>query len=810
MNKSGVFLVVFILLLGIAVVPTGSDFSATQIEQSSSVNAAALASTGTLKVPVAEDTSVVNGSNADTNFDGMGALVTGVVDMGEALAARTWLKFNLANLPLELSISRATVSIFLFSEYTLDDKPFGIYHCSDDTWDVGSITWNNQPTFSTAPSDVIDSPANPDMFVAQSWYTWDVTSDVRGTLNPRDMILTEVLKQVDETGTEQTFKALNDIETYIFNASYLEIEYTTPTTSGLSVDGITSGPLLEYINDPCPDLGWTFSDPDYNDFQKDYDVELWNNTYYNETMLWQSSHEYTSFIHVSGDSTGNYHPFGEPDPFRLQMKFPGSMFTRSGVVDKLYFTTNDAGDLQMEDLEVSLVMVPSTAALTADFNANYEGETPTIVLSRDIFEVSVIDDTIEIDVEDIFFLNEELNLIIEIRLTNNAGDLVRLARTEAGPGSVAANWGDSEASTTSYAPPPRTYDLKIGFLTTDVFKGSMFDHNGFPFDTTVGYPGRFQIKYNQSYISRAGYLDRIFMRGTSFGDVVFENFSLTVVETPVLGPITHGTWVENYGGATATVVLDESMYTVRNVGLGIVIDFDNTFYYSNTHDLLFDIQWDSLVSGSFRILEDTPYESSYRAWDLHYGSPIEGNDVAGYDLLIDFVNNEDSVPLEGCITLIDGTWYYLRARTCDSTGVWGDWTTLPFKYEVISELPSFTDPVAVPDPARVGQEVTVSLNATHSLGIYDVSIEFDGTNHTMSVDVDTFSYTWTPSTAETLNYTIYIRSNANTWSSVEGSFVVMAAGGGFGDMTLILVIGGAAVVVVVILVFVMKKKPAKK
>lgn len=68
MNKSGVFLVIFILLLGIAVVPSEPFYSATQIEPSSSVTPAALTTTGTLKIPVTEDVGVGNGSYADVNF----------------------------------------------------------------------------------------------------------------------------------------------------------------------------------------------------------------------------------------------------------------------------------------------------------------------------------------------------------------------------------------------------------------------------------------------------------------------------------------------------------------------------------------------------------------------------------------------------------------------------------------------------------------------------------------------------------------------------------------------------------------------
>jgi len=820
LNKNGAFLVIFILLLGIAVIPVGPDFSATQIDQSSSVNVAALASTETLKVPVAEDTSVVNGSEADNNFDGMGALVTGVADMGEALAARSWLKFNLAHLPLELSITSATISIYLMGEFTVDDRPFGIYHCSDDTWDVGSITWNNQPTFSTAPSDVIDSPVSPNMFVEQTWYTWDITSDVRSTLDQGDMILTEVLKQVDETESEDTFKGLTDMETFIFNASYIEIEYTTPTVSELTVDGIASGTPLEYINNPSPELGWTFSDPDSFDFQRDYDVEIWNNTYYNETLLWQKSHEFVSTIHDSDSTNCNTHPFGSRNEFRMQLKYPSTEIPRSGIVDKLYFTSYVGEDETaiLEDFEISLLMVSSGTALTSSFTTNYEGRTPTIVMSRDSYEISVVDNVIEVDVENTFFVYENLNLIIEIRLMNNTGDLIAIDRTNTGgPGSCVYSIGEGDyVATTAENVFDRTYDLKIGYLTQTVYDGGA-STNAFPFGVDVGYPGRFQIKYNQSYVNRAGYLDKMYFPVTSInGEVVYENFTISIVETPVLGQIDHVDMESNYGGLTPVVVLDQSMYTVRNLGNVLVIDFDNSYYYSNTNDLLIEFQWDSLVSGHEILRFNNGDTSSYRSWDVRWGSIDRyDNGTAGYNLYLDFVNNEVSTPLDGCITLIEETRYYWRVRTCDSTGVWGDWATANFKFETISELPVIDNIIVQPLPVEVNHEVSVSVDATHSLGMYAGYIEFGGANHSMTLTGDTFSYAWSPVSVGLVDYTIYVHSNGNTWASFSDQVNVTATStdtgtgtgtGTPGDMTMILIVVGAAAVVIVIIVIIMKKK----
>jgi len=680
------------------------------------------------------------------------------------------------------------------------------------------ITWNNQPSISGAPTDVIDSPASPNMFIEGHWYSWEITSDVRTSLTD-DKILSEVLRFTEEVGTQNSFMYPMALEGFPFNATYIEIEYTTPTVSGLTVDGIASGPLLDYINSPSPDLGWTFSDPDYNDFQKDYDVEVWNNTYYNSSLLWKNSHESIYTIHDSDSASGNYHPFGQSNyNMFLQMKFPSSEIPKSGIVDKLYFNSTVLdGVAHLENLEIALVQVQGGTDLTTDFVANLEGRTPTIVLSRDSYDVISSNGIIELDIENTFFVYSNLNLIIQFRLTNMTGTQLPIRRTTSGgPGSAAGAWGlDSYYETTADYIATRTYDLKIGYLTRTVYDLGA-STNDFPFGVDTGTLGRFQIKYNQSYIDRAGYLDKMYFPVTEFiGDIVYENFTISVVETPVLGQIDHVDMESNYGGQTPLVVLDKNMYTVRNLGNVLVIDFDNSYYYSNVNDLLIDFQWDSLVSGHGSLRYTSGHTSSYRAWNVTWLGPHRyDNGTAGYNLFLDFVNDDDSIPLQDGITLTEGERYYWRVRTCDSTGIWGDWTTANFKYETSLVLPTISTPLADPDPVEVGQEVMVSVNATHAAGIYSAQIEFGGTNHSMTTSGDTYSYSWTPSTEGIIDFTIYVRSNENTWASVSGSVNVTAAatstGTGTipvgGDMTMLIIIVGAGVVVIVIIIILMKKK----
>lgn len=822
-NKSGVFLVIFILLLGIAVVPTGPDFSATRIESSSSVDTAALASTGTLKIVVGEDSGVLNGSYADMNFGADAQLYLGTADEGAWVVARSYLKFNLTQLPSEMSVQRATVNVFIDEEWSSAggvDEPVGVYYCADNSWDSMVITWNNQPSISDSPTDVIDSPASPSMFLAGNWYSWEITFDVRTSLATGEKKLTEVLKYTEEVGTQNSFWYPMALEGNRFNATYLEIEYTTPTVSDLTVDGIASGPPLDYINNPCAEFGWAFNDPDYHDFQKDYEVQVWNNTYYNDTLLWQNAHESVYTIYDSDSTNGNYHPFGNDNEFRMQMKYPSSIIPESGIIDKLYFTSYLDEDLTavLENLEISLVMVSGSANLTADFEANLEGRTPTIVLTRDSYELKLVNHLIEIDIEDTFFAYENLNLIVQIRHTGNSGDLIPIDRTNSGgSGSSSYTYGiGASTATTATNIYPRTYDLKIGFLTQTVYDLGT-STNGFPFGCTVGQPGIFQVKWNQSYINRAGYLDKMYFPVTTFeGEVTYENFTIKVVETPVLGRVDHVDMESNYGGSTPVIVLDEDMYTVRNLGNVLVIDFDNSYYYSNTYDLLIEFQWDSLVSGGANLRYTPGSTSSFRSWDLHWNGDYRfDNGTAGYNLYLDFVNNEDAVHLDSCMTPAEGERYYWRVRTCDSTGVWGDWATANFKYETVAELPVISG-VLSPSSVEVNQEVVVDVNATHSLGIYAAYIEFDGTNHSMTGSAGEYSFAWTPSAVGVIDFTIYVHSNGNTWASVSDQVNVTAASttgptsptgpGTPIDTTMILIIVGAAAVVIVIIVIIMKKK----
>ncbi len=777
-----------------------------------SAEPAALAGPAEMYIGVLEDEAVFDAA-PDVNFIGnqnRGGLWVGY-ETSDGYA-RSWLKFDLGHIPKEIGITGARLNMFLNDEWAADDLPIGVHYAANDTWSEATLTWNLQPAFDSSPLDSIDSPTSPGMFVIGNWYSWDVTAAFNGALSS-DKMLSLVLKQNNETSTTETWNYFID-EDYnaatAFNASYISVEYTTPDTVGLSVSGLTTPPRTDYVQDATPTLGWAMSDSGSGEFQRDYELEVWNNTYYNDTLLWSQEHSDLMTVHdASTDS--NTRPFGTADGFRYQMKFVSSLLPRSGIVDKLTFETVAlTGTIVFENLQIFMLGVQNAADLTTNFEANYDGVQPISVLTSPSLAAPIVDGWFTIDIENTFFLNNRINLMIELRFTNNTGTLSGTHVTWTAGGSVAYTWGTgATTSTTADWAYDRLHSFEVQFQSDIVFDPASTSANDFPFGTTLGESGMFQMKYNKSMIPDTGIIDKIWFPVTSFtGDAVYENLTIRLVETPKLGELSHTDFDSNFAGATPVTVLDQSSYVVRNVGGVLVIDVDTVFHYTGEHDLLIDMRWDSQVSGYIAVMR-VMNAGAYRAWDLDwFGTPASGNDTRTTHMYLDFINSASSAEYDGT-ALVDTTRYYWRVRTCDSTGIWSDWTNHEFKYEVLTSVPDFDTPVVNPDPAVVDFPVTVSINVTYFLGINQVLMQFDGTNHTMTMDADTYSHTWTPDTVGNVTYTIYMESVVGTWSSTSGLVEVIQPGLGLGDIPLWLIAAAGGAVIVIVLIVILRGRGKK-
>jgi hypothetical protein len=766
--------------------------------------------TENLIIPVWKNEAVLNNS-ADTNFhgdDSLGGLWVGLD--GTSGLARSYVSFDLTNVPKDLAFVSARFCAFMSGEFSTgagNDTPIGVYYCANDLWDETTITWNNQPSFSDSPSDVIDSPASPNTFILHSWYSWDITGDVRQALSG-DKLLTEVMRNVDENALPGSGKGFAKWEYYQFNATYISISYTTPSISQIAVEGHTSLPLLYYIQDSTPMMSWIHEDNDNNDMQYGYELEVWNDPLYNETNLWTESSTSIQPVFYENSSIHDI-PFATDAEVRMQFKYDSTILNRSGMVDKLHFyVVQDEGALTFENLVVRLASTSVSGALAASFEANYGTASPVIVLSRDSYEADIHNSILTIDVENMFVLSHDLSLIIEIRFTGLDGILaVSEIDATSSIGWVAYEYGPGDyTATTAGFLSPRCYSFDIEFASVNIYQteigGSL---NAYPFNTDNGEAGRVVFKYNNSLISESGFLDKLYFRVASGGtDIIFDDFEVYLCETPLLGRLANGTWSENYGEQTLTQVLNEATYTVRNLGDVLVIDVENTFYYNNEMELLIELRWDSKVSGSASCRESMD-AGGYRAYDVSWGGTHEGNDTATYHMFADFIQPVNEIEYAG-MPLVNMTTYFWRVRTCDSIGIWTSWSEQSYTYQPLSATPEWEGLEVSPSPVSIGKEVQVSINVTFFLGINEVTIEYDGSNHTMSNSGVTYSYSWFPELEGIVDFTIYMESSIGTWSVAESSFLVSRGL----DIILLFIIGGSLTVVLVGSIFLRKRKKLSK
>ena len=102
-----------------------------------------------------------------------------------------YLMFNLSGIPAGINLVSADLS--LFAESAQAAFNIGVHYCSDDSWEETEITWNNKPSWFEQPTDI--EPVNS----SNSWFSWNIKSDIERVLQGNDALLT-VLLTPEESG----------------------------------------------------------------------------------------------------------------------------------------------------------------------------------------------------------------------------------------------------------------------------------------------------------------------------------------------------------------------------------------------------------------------------------------------------------------------------------------------------------------------------------------------------------------------------------------------------------------------------------
>ncbi|MCK5560962.1 MAG: hypothetical protein KAJ51_10230, partial [Thermoplasmata archaeon] len=120
-------------------------------------------------------------------------------------------------------------------------------------------------------------------------------------------------------------------------------------------------------------------------------------------------------IHDDHGGGSFWPPFSTNSAMRDQNLYRQSMIGKAGIIDKIYFMRNDNNYGSYENFTVFLVN-SNVTSLSTFFNSNYGSGTPVEVLHNVTrFFSGKAGEWFEIDVDDIFYYNNQDNLLVEIR-----------------------------------------------------------------------------------------------------------------------------------------------------------------------------------------------------------------------------------------------------------------------------------------------------------------------------------------------------------------------------------------------------------
>lgn len=123
----------------------------------------------------------VSSSNPDTTYGSTTYLKIGKLPLfsNEVIMYlyeyyRSYLQFDLSLLPVDAVILHAYLKLYQFDDTTSEDFMIALHQVTGN-WDTSTITWNNQPVYSSSPESTITVTA-----AATTWLTWDITALLKG------------------------------------------------------------------------------------------------------------------------------------------------------------------------------------------------------------------------------------------------------------------------------------------------------------------------------------------------------------------------------------------------------------------------------------------------------------------------------------------------------------------------------------------------------------------------------------------------------------------------------------------------------
>ncbi len=172
-------------------------------------------------------------------------------------------------------------------------------------------------------------------------------------------------------------------------------------------------------------------------------------------------------------------------------------------------------------------------------------------------------------------------------------------------------------------------------------------------------------------------------------------------------------------------------------------------------------------------------------------TPLElGNNII---IMVDVFDNETFV--EAVLIELDGTNHTMTNTTIGNTYEFNwtrsyvgivyytiyandtdnNWNSLSSSFDIVDTTPpAFSGIAKSEDPLELGNTVIISVNSTDLADIYQVRIEYMGSNHSMTnISVHTWQFdSWIPDSVGNHTFTIWAEDNNNNWGFISDSVLV--------------------------------------
>jgi uncharacterized repeat protein (TIGR01451 family) len=159
---------------------------------------------------------------ATTNFGNTTDMWAGYDDYlnPDGRIARSLIQFDVSAIPAGTSIDSAVLRVYLVSSYDYPGKSRTIttYRISS-SWSESSVTWNTSPSYAQAYGSASVTHG------AWGWYSFNVTSLVRGWVNGTLTNYGIMLRGPEWSGTDSSWKAFATRESGTTYTPYLQITY---------------------------------------------------------------------------------------------------------------------------------------------------------------------------------------------------------------------------------------------------------------------------------------------------------------------------------------------------------------------------------------------------------------------------------------------------------------------------------------------------------------------------------------------------------------------------------------------------------